>query len=116
MELGSIVVVDRHGYYSTISMQASIKIDSVFLSFGTKEVLKGVHLELKQDQVVGLLGRNGSGKSCLLKIITGQIRAQSAHIKYEGRIINSLYKEKGLINYLPQHECHPQFLSLSAFL
>jgi len=90
----------------------SITIDSVFLDFGTTKILRGVHLEFKKNKVTGILGRNGSGKSCLLKIITGQIIPQSKHIKYNEKKIINLYKEKGLINYLPQHEFHPHSLTI----
>lgn len=97
-------------------MNESIKIDSVFLSFGSKQVLRGVHLEFSDNKITGVLGRNGSGKSCLLKIITGQIQPQSKHIKYRDKKMGNLYKEKGLINYLPQHEFHPKNIVLREFL
>jgi len=97
-------------------MNNSIKIDSVFLNFKEHKVLRGVSLEFKKGHVIGLLGRNGSGKSCLLKIITGQLKAASKHISYgDNRLIN-LYKEKGLINYLPQHEFHPKSINLIGLL
>ena len=97
-------------------MNDSIKIDSVFLSFGNKQVLRGVNLEFSKNQVIGILGRNGCGKSCLLKIITGQIQPQSKHIKYRDKMMVNLYKEKGLINYLPQHEFHPKSIVLGKLL
>jgi ABC-type multidrug transport system ATPase subunit len=96
--------------------QACIKIDSVFLSYGTHQVLRGVHLGIREHQVTGILGRNGCGKSCLLKILTGQIEPQSKHIQYQGQQIKNPYTIKGLINYLPQHECHPKSLTLSRLL
>ena len=97
-------------------MNESIKIDSVFLSFGSLQVLRGINLELIKNQVTGILGRNGCGKSCLLKIITGQIQPQSKHIQYKDKQILNLYKIKGLINYLPQHEFHPKSLVLRKLL
>lgn len=97
-------------------MNDSITIDSVFLNFGEHEVLKGVYLEFKHQQVTGLLGRNGSGKSCLLQIITGQLKAQNQHIRYQDQHLKHLYQQKGLINYLPQHRCHPKALKISRLL
>ena len=89
-------------------MNQGIYIDSVFLSFGDQKILRGIYLELEFQQITGILGSNGSGKSCLLKIITGQLKPQSKHLKFNGKRLDHLYKEKGLINYLPQHECHPK--------
>ena len=97
-------------------MSSSIQIDSVFLNFGAQEVLRGVHLQMEKHQVTGLLGRNGSGKSCLLKIITGQLQAQSKHLRYAGQAVDHLYRKKGLINYLPQHEFHPNWLTQQQLL
>ncbi|MEM7373141.1 MAG: ATP-binding cassette domain-containing protein [Bacteroidota bacterium] len=93
-----------------------IHIDSVFLEFQDKKVLRGIYLELLQHQISGILGRNGSGKSCLLKIITGQLTPQQKYLNVGGKRLNNLYKEKGLINYLPQHECHPGFLRMKDLL
>lgn len=89
-----------------------IHIDSVFLNFGDVNILRGVNLTLNKNSVTGILGRNGSGKSCFLKVITGQISPQSKHIKFAGKQIINLFKTKGLINYLPQHEFHPKSLTV----
>ncbi|MCB0688817.1 MAG: ATP-binding cassette domain-containing protein [Saprospiraceae bacterium] len=97
-------------------MNQSIKVDSVYLSFGKRQILRGINLELVKNKVIGILGRNGSGKSCLLKIITGQLQADVKHIRYGDKVINNLYKEKGLINYLPQHEFHPKSIVLNNLL
>ena len=97
-------------------MNKSIKIDSVFLDFGPNKVLRGVSLEFHKNQVTGILGRNGCGKSCLLKTITGRLSPQSKHIQYDERKLENLYKIKGLINYLPQHEFHPHSLPLFKLL
>lgn len=97
-------------------MNESIKIDSIFLNFGDVKILRGVSFEFKQNKVTGLLGRNGCGKSCLLKIITGQINPAHKHLKYNGKLLLNLYKERGLINYLPQHEFHPKSLKIKQLL
>lgn len=97
-------------------MNDCIKVDSVFLNFGSKQVLRGISLEFNKNQVVGVLGKNGCGKSCLLKIITGQIQPHSKRMEYGGEVMDDLYKEKGLINYLPQHEFHPKSLMLRKLL
>ncbi len=97
-------------------MKDTIRIDSVFLEYGTLKVLRGANLTIVRNHTIGVLGRNGCGKSCLLKIITGQIQPQFKHISYNGKQLLNLYKEKGLINYLPQHEFHPKSIHLNRLL
>ena len=92
-------------------MPNSIKIDSIFLNFGTQKVLRGVSFEFFKNKVTGILGRNGCGKSCFLKIITGQLKPASKHLTYQDKLLQNLYKVPGLINYLPQHEFHPKAIS-----
>ena len=48
-----------------------IKIENLKKSYGTKEVLKGVSLEVNQGEVFGLLGKNGAGKSTLIDCMIG---------------------------------------------
>lgn len=95
---------------------SAIIIDSVFRKFGHHEVLRGATLRLESGKITGLLGRNGSGKSTLLKILTGTLRADHAWIGLNGRPLRNLYQTVGLINYLPQHDFHPDHLSLRELL
>ena len=48
-------------------------------------VLDGIELELKQGQIVGLLGRTGSGKSTLLRLIAGLMQPAAGSITYLGQ-------------------------------
>ena len=90
-----------------------VLLDSVWLAFGRHEVLRGAHLRLRAGEITGMLGRNGTGKSCLLKIMIGQLRADNAYLGVGGVHTASLYHHPGLINYLPQFSCHPPDLRLS---
>lgn len=97
-------------------MRDQLKIDSVFLEFGENKILRGASLDWKTNQVKGILGRSGTGKSCFLKIVTGQINPQFKYISYNDIQIEHLYKSKGLINYLPQHEFHPKLTRVGKLL
>jgi len=83
---------------------------------GERKILNGVSLDIERHQVIGILGRNGCGKSCFLKIMTGQLQPQFKYISHNDIQVHHLYKKKGLINYLPQHECHPASLRLRQLL
>ena len=60
--------------------------------FGRKQVhklhyaLNGVSLEIRKGETVGIIGTNGSGKSTILKIITGVLNPTSGEVHVEGRI------------------------------
>ncbi len=90
----------------------TLKVDSVQLEFDGRKILQDVHLNCTQGQIIGLLGRNGSGKSSLLKIIFGTL---TPGYKYVG--IDDTYISKGFINnriaYLPQHNYLPDGIKIS---
>lgn len=50
------------------------------------EALKGVSFEIGDGEVVGIIGRNGSGKSTIMKIIAGVYRPTSGEVKVLGRV------------------------------
>jgi NitT/TauT family transport system ATP-binding protein len=51
-------------------------------------VLEGMNLELREGQIVGLLGRSGSGKSTLLRLIAGLSEPTAGHLRYLGQPIS----------------------------
>ena len=53
------------------SEKHTLEIDSVELSFGDRRILSGVYLAVETGGVSAILGRNGCGKSCLMKILCG---------------------------------------------
>lgn len=89
-----------------------LEIDSVELSFWGKTILSGCYLHCKSGEVLGLLGRNGSGKSSLLKIIFGSLRADFKHLRIENKIIQSGFLT-GKVAYLPQQHFMLPFLKVS---
>lgn len=70
-----------------------ISVTDLFKSFGGKELLNNVSFSLKNNEVVGLVGKNGVGKSTLLNILVGEIKADKGKIETGDEIIG----------YLPQH-------------
>lgn len=53
-------------------------------SYGKKEVLHGIDLELERGKIYGLIGRNGAGKTTLLSILSGQNPATAGTVTYNG--------------------------------
>ena len=62
-----------------------IKAENIHKKY-KEPVLKGVSLEVKPGEVIGIAGENGSGKSTLLSIISGFIQADAGKLSIEGQI------------------------------
>lgn len=67
-----------------------ISIKGLKKSFDDFEVLKGVDLELKQGENLVVLGRSGSGKSVLIKIIAGLLKADEGSVNVLGREVTRI--------------------------
>jgi branched-chain amino acid transport system ATP-binding protein len=65
-------------------------IEDVHTFYGPIEALKGVSIEVRQGEIVTLIGANGAGKSTLLMTICGSPRAERGRVALEGRDITRL--------------------------
>ncbi|MFD2741502.1 amino acid ABC transporter ATP-binding protein [Sulfitobacter aestuarii] len=65
-----------------------IKVDDIHKSFGAVEVIKGVSFEVKQGEVVCIIGPSGSGKSTILRCINGLETYDSGTITFDGRKVD----------------------------
>ncbi len=60
-----------------------IRLRNINVSFGGPSILEGVSLSIDAGERLCLLGRNGTGKSTLLKVISGEVKAESGEIEYK---------------------------------
>ena len=82
-----------------------LTVDGVDTYYGKSHILHGVSLEVRPGEVVGLLGRNGVGKSTTLKTIMGIVHPSAGRIVFEGRNIAGLapYRLARIgIGYVPE--------------
>lgn len=70
-----------------------IKIQALNKFFGDKHVLKDVNLEIKDGQVIGLIGPSGSGKSTLIRCINNLEKPSSGNIYINDKNITKMGKE-----------------------
>ena len=86
-----------------------LKVTDVNKSYGKKAILKNINLDCKVGEIIGIFGRNGTGKSTLLKLIFGTVKADSILIKINSEIISqkAIIPSKR-IGYLPQDTFLPK--------
>lgn len=81
-----------------------IQVKEIRGAYGEKEVIRGINLEVKQGEFLGILGPNGSGKTTLLKMMAGILAPKSGEVRIGGHLIQS-YPPKALaqkVAVLPQ--------------
>jgi branched-chain amino acid transport system ATP-binding protein len=86
-------------------MAGLLRLDRVTAGFGPTVIIEDISLAIEQGSVLAVLGRNGVGKSTLMKTIAGHTRLHSGNIAFDGREIGSLpnyYRARGGIGYVPQ--------------
>jgi len=87
------------------STQPLVLVEDVHTFYGKSHILHGVSLQVGQGEVVGLLGRNGVGKSTTLKTIMGLVQPSQGKVLLEGSAITSMPPHKLArlgIGYVPE--------------
>ncbi len=70
--------------------QALLNIKGVETFYGNIQALKGVDIEVRQGEIVTLIGANGAGKTTLMMTVCGEPRARRGKITFDGRDITSM--------------------------
>lgn len=77
-----------------------LKVENLNKKFGKKEVLKDVSFELQSGERLHIIGKNGSGKSTIFKIITGILKQNSGTVNMDdGDAIGALIENPGFLEY-----------------
>ena len=77
-----------------------LEIKNVNKSFGTKKILHDINLSISDGKIIGLLGKNGTGKSTLIKLINDLLTIDSGEILINGKKVG--VDSKKIISYLPE--------------
>ena len=71
-----------------------LKISDLHAGYGKIQILSGVNLEAEPDRITAVLGGNGTGKSTLLKAISGLIKPWQGTIEFNGERIDGMRPDK----------------------
>ena len=77
-----------------------LEIKNLYKNYGEKQVLNNITLTVPRGKIIGLLGKNGTGKTTLIKLINGLLTPTEGEIIFEGEKIGPQSKLK--IAYLPE--------------
>ncbi|WP_117883879.1 ATP-binding cassette domain-containing protein [Aureibaculum luteum] len=89
-------------------MKSILEADSIEKSYNQTTILSDVYLKCETGDIIGVLGRNGCGKSTLIKIIYGIIPAEHKFVRIDNKIRRKAYKYPSEISYLPQDNFIPR--------
>jgi branched-chain amino acid transport system ATP-binding protein len=67
-----------------------LTLTNIHTFYGPIEALKGINIEVKQGEIVCLIGSNGAGKSTTLMTISGILKPSLGSIQFEGKTINGI--------------------------
>jgi urea transport system ATP-binding protein len=82
-----------------------LTVENLNQAYGGSHILRGLSFEVKTGEVTTLLGRNGVGKTTLLKSLMGVVKTKSGNIAFDGKDITHLpphERVKAGIGYVPQ--------------
>src|SRR5580704_8499972 len=86
-----------------------LSVEAIDLYYGASHALRRVSLTAEKGEVTCILGRNGVGKTSLLRAIFGLHPIRSGHIRWEDRILNSLSPHEQLLSgyfiWIQQDSC-----------
>ena len=82
-----------------------LKLEAINTFYGDSHILRGVSLALPAATSLGLLGRNGMGKTTLIRTLMGYVRAASGQVHWQGREVTNHTPERMAqlgIGYVPE--------------
>jgi branched-chain amino acid transport system ATP-binding protein len=85
--------------------EALLEVRSITAGYGSTPILRGIDLAIQPGEIVAVIGRNGVGKTTMMKSLIGQLPIWEGSIKLNGREISPLPAERRAqsgIGYIPQ--------------
>ncbi|PSF38891.1 urea ABC transporter ATP-binding subunit UrtE [Aphanothece hegewaldii CCALA 016] len=82
-----------------------LQLSDINVYYGESHILRNVDLSIEESQMVCLIGRNGVGKTTLLKTIIGLLKSRTGSVDYNGQVISQKTPDQRArmgIGYVPQ--------------
>ncbi|RVT78297.1 ATP-binding cassette domain-containing protein [Flavobacterium sufflavum] len=89
-----------------------LEVDSIQKQFQGKNIISDLYLKCETNDIIGILGRNGSGKSTFLKILFGSVAADFKFVRIDGSSKSKTADLLNEISYLPQDNFIPNLFSV----
>jgi Cu-processing system ATP-binding protein len=89
-----------------------LTLDGLRKSYGARAVLERVSLSLTPGRITALVGPNGSGKTTMIKIILGLVRADAGRVVLDGAAVNGDGAYRARLGYAPQAPHLPAHLTV----
>jgi len=89
-----------------------VKLEDVWVQYNGVPVLESINLSIEQDDVIGIIGPNGGGKTTLLKVVLGLITPGRGKVLVMGK---SPAESRHLIGYVPQHSTFDREFPISVW-
>jgi len=94
-----------------------IKINNLTKEFGELTAVDNVTLSIEKGQLFGLLGPNGSGKTTMIKMLTGQLKPTNGTAKIlDIDVLDDPIKVRTKVGIIPEQETPPSFLTAQEYL
>jgi ABC-type multidrug transport system ATPase subunit len=103
-------IVIRHFLYPKTILK--LELDNIELNFNSKKILGGIYLYAETGKVTGILGRNGCGKTSLLRILFGSLNPKYGNVRLDGVHQKKKLFRTGKAAYLPQHRFLPKSMKI----
>ena len=73
---------------ATAEVTAVLELRDVAAGYGEAEVLHGVNMTIRERSIVTLLGANGAGKTTVMRVVSGTLRAGGGEVLLRGRDVS----------------------------
>jgi ABC-2 type transport system ATP-binding protein len=94
-----------------------VEVKGLTKQYGNCKALDNISFDVNNGELFGLLGPNGSGKTTMIKCLTGQIKASSGEIKVLGiDVSKEPIKVRWNVGIIPEQENPPSFLTAEEYL
>jgi urea transport system ATP-binding protein len=88
-----------------MSLNSVLEVSGLWANYGATPILQGVDMSIDKGEIVGLIGRNGVGKTTTMRCLIGLLRATSGWIRLNGEDVTALPSDALArlgIGYIPQ--------------